>query len=53
MQMNKFPALLRNISQKEVFLPAGSVVALGHTTEVATTVERMIQQKITFGSELV
>lgn len=39
-QVNKFPVLLKNVSQKDVCLPAVSVVALGYTTEVATNVER-------------
>lgn len=39
-QVNNFPVLLRNVSQKEVCLPVGSVVAKGYTTEVATIVER-------------
>lgn len=38
-QVNRFPVLLRNVSQKEVGIPVGSVVAHGYTTEVATSVE--------------
>ncbi len=39
-QVNRFPVLLRNVSQKEVSIPVGSVVAHGYTTEVATSVEK-------------
>lgn len=39
-QMNRFPVILRNVSQKEVCIPVGAVVAHGYTTEVATTVEK-------------